>query len=193
MELAPEQERALAYLRRKGTDAAVSDLAARVRTALTQLEGQIDALPETVVRQRPAAGKWSVQEVVDHLRVSHRLAIDQLRAVLGGESVDVDEAIPAGLISEDPFALSWPAQVAALKDVHREFLAALAEGTDSTPLDARVPLVMVIKAQAQAGTDQPLARPNYEWIAAIDWKAFALALAVHTREHQDQIARILAS
>jgi DinB superfamily len=82
--LRPEQEAALRYVREKGTDAPVASIRERMATTFAELEALLAALPADQVRLRPAPGKWSVHEIVDHLIESHRPAIDELRELVRG-------------------------------------------------------------------------------------------------------------
>lgn len=182
--MTPEQERATSYLRRKGTEADPESVRQWIASAFDALESTLDELDAEAVRRRPANGGWCVQEVVDHLVESHRRAAAQLAAVVAGRPAG--DAIPAGLLSADPLARDWHGLVAALKRVHADVLDALAAGTAATSLETRAPVVMVVKVREDDGPPRPR-----EWIEELDWKAFALAVGVHTREHADQVRRIL--
>lgn len=181
--MSPEQERAMSYLRRKGTEAEPASVRQRIAAAFDDLESTLDALDGETARRRPATGGWCVQEVVDHLVESHRRAAAQLDALVSGRPPG--EAIPAGLLSADPLARGWDDLVAALKRVHRDLLDAFAKGTAATSLETRAPIVMVVKVREDGSL-----RPR-EWIEELDWKAFALGIGIHTREHADQVRRIL--
>ena len=54
-------------------------------------------------------------------------------------------------------------------------------------MSAKAPFVMVIKVP---GPDGP---KILEWIDAVDWKAYAQALRVHTHEHCAQVERTIAA
>ncbi|HEX9670884.1 MAG TPA: DinB family protein [Thermoanaerobaculia bacterium] len=184
--MAPEQERALAYLRRKGTDADPESLRQRIAAAFADFESTLEGLGGEDVRRRPAGGGWCVQEVVDHLVESHRRAAAQLAAIVAGRPAC--EAVPAGLLSADPLARDWDDLASELKRVHAEVLDAFAKGTAEIGAAPRAPVVMVVKVREGDGPPQPR-----EWIEELDWKAFALGIGVHTREHADQVRRILGA
>lgn len=181
----PEQQRALDYVRRKGTEADPESIRQRLVAAFGELEASVDSLDARAARRRPASGGWCVQEIVDHLVESHRRAARQLDALVSGRPPG--DAIPASLLSADPLAHDWDDLVATLKKVHADVLGAFAKGDASTSLEWRAPVVFVVKVREDDGSLRPR-----EWIEEADWKAFALGIAVHTREHVDQIRRTLA-
>jgi hypothetical protein len=86
--LRPEQEAALRYAREKGTEAPVASIRERMARTFAQLEALLAALPEGAVRRRPAPGRWSVQEIVDHLIESHRPAVDQFLDLLRAHTLE---------------------------------------------------------------------------------------------------------
>jgi len=184
--LRPEQEAALAYARRRGTEAPIAAIAERLRRTFGELDALLDTVPDDVAARSPAPGAWSVREVVDHLVVSHRRAVDQLRELLAGRA-PADGAIPAGLQSEAPEATPWPELADELARVHAEFLRAVESAADATPLDARAPVVMVVKCARPDGSLEPV-----HWVESFDWKAFAILFRMHAREHLGQIRRVLA-
>jgi hypothetical protein len=187
MALRPEQERALEYIRRKGTEGPLPELHERVAKTLGDLEALLDGIGEDEARRKPTPDRWCVQEIVDHLVESHRPAVAEIRALLRGER-PAGGPIPASLLSTDPMGRSWPDLVQQLKEVHADFLAALATASDESPGEARAPVVLVIKAEEPDGRVVPV-----EWIGELDWKAYAATLRVHTIEHQGQIERTLAT
>ena len=103
MTLQPEQERALAYARRQSTETPLADLRQRVAKTFAALDAQLASIPAAHARIRPAPAAWSVHEVVDHLIVSHRPAMDLLRTLLAGRELE-GGPMPAGLQSPEPLA-----------------------------------------------------------------------------------------
>jgi hypothetical protein len=176
-ELTPEQTRAVDYLRRKGTEAAVAEIRHKVAEAFRELDELVARIPEEAVRTRPRPGRWCVQEVVDHLIESHRPACDELAGLLEGRA-PAGEPIPAHLQSPDVLEKEWPALVREMSAVHGRFAGLVAGAPEDTPLVARAPLVMVIS--------------GLEWIEELDWKAYAMAFRAHALGHAGQIRAILA-
>lgn len=173
----PEQTRAVEYLRRSGTQAPVADIRRKVAETFRELDELVAGIPEAAVRVRPRPGRWCVQEVVDHLIVSHRPAGEELAGLLQGETPE-GEPIPAHLQSPDVMEKEWPALVREMSAVHERFASLVAEAPEDTPLQARAPLVMVIEGM--------------EWIEELDWKAYAIAFRAHALGHAGQIRAILA-
>ncbi len=181
----PEQERALAYLDRKGTSADSAAVYRAVARTFEQLERRLDTIDPGTAGARPTPDQWSLHEIVDHLIESHRPAVGQLRAALSGQ--DPGEAIPAGILSPDPQARGWAERVTELRTVHRDFLHELARGDDAaTPRE--IPIVMVLKVAADDGKPEVL-----EWIERLHWRAFAIGVKVHSLEHLAQIDRVEAA
>lgn len=182
----PERAAALEYLRRKGTEAPVAWLVSKLRTTFDQFERQIDGVPEELRARRPAPAAWSIHEIVDHLVESHRPAVVELRELCAGISPK-GGPVPARLTSARPFDRPWPALVAELKDLHAQIVQVVTAAGEGTPTIVKAPFVMVIKVPGAGG---PEVR---EWIDAVDWKAYAQALRIHTHEHRAQVERTQAA
>ncbi|MEM8964261.1 MAG: DinB family protein [Acidobacteriota bacterium] len=177
----PEQARALAYLERRGTKASTSSVRQALTEAFHTIEARLATVPAEVAAQSPPEGGWSIHEIVDHLVISHRPAICQLRDAVAGKACD--EPIEAHLLSSDPWAIDWTTQQEALATVHRDILACLDGVADLHRSKVRIPTVFVIKVD-----DRPI-----EWTEPLEWKAFAMGIRVHTLEHLAQVERTLAA
>ena len=184
VELRPEQRRALDYVRAKGSEAPAAEVRRRVAAALAEIEELLATTPASRTSRRPEPTRWSIHEVVDHLVESHRPAVRDLELLLAGQS-PAGGPIPAGILSPDPFRRPWPEICADLREVHRELLALLAGAGDETPTTARAAVEMVVRCATPDGGTEPV-----HWVERFDWKAHALLLGVHTREHAGQIRRI---
>jgi hypothetical protein len=183
--LRPEKVRALAYLKRKGTDAPIELLRQRITEAFADFEKMIASVPPSLRLRSPGPDRWSAQEVVDHLIESHRPAVAQLESLLKGLTPETG-AVPASLQSADPLSRNWDELVAELKQIHASLISLLEGASDSCSLEVRVPVTMVMKAD-----DQPEPQASVQWEERLDWKAFAQTLRVHTIEHRSQIERTL--
>ncbi|HET9229044.1 MAG TPA: DinB family protein [Thermoanaerobaculia bacterium] len=175
--MTPEQTRAVEYLRRAGTGAPVAEIRRKVSETFRELDELVAGIPEEVVRVRPRPGRWCVQEVVDHLILSHRPAGEELACLLRGEKPPGDP-VPAHLQSPDVMEKDWPALVREMSAVHGRFASLVAEASEDTPLEVRAPLVMVIQGM--------------EWLEELDWKAYAVAFRAHALGHAAQVRAILA-
>ncbi len=182
----PEQERALTYLRRRGTEAPLAAIRERVAETYREIEAAASGIDEARAAARPPSGGWCVMEVVDHLTLTDRAAAEQLRVLLAGQSSP--EAVPAGLLSPDPFAMPWPTLLGEFRRVHRELLAILDGASEHASLVPKAKIEMVVKHQRPDGTLEPI-----HWFEHFDWKAFAITFHAHNREHLAQIGRILAA
>jgi len=185
-ELRPEQARALVYARRRGSEAPAESIRRRVSETYAELQSLIATVPPAIAREHRATSGWSIQEVVDHLVESDRPAVAQLAELLAGRSVG--EPIPASLQSANPHALDWDALQSSLRAVHREIVALLDGAGDEVPLEATAAVQMVVKCATPDGSLEPVS-----WLERFDWKAFAVLLHAHNREHIAQIQRILAA
>lgn len=185
MPLLPEQLRVLAYARKRGTDAPLDGIRTRVAGTFAEFEALVETIPPETAREHRSTSVWSVQEVVDHLIVSERPAVQQLAKLLAGE--DDDQPIPAGLQSADPFALDWPVLRQEFRTVHENLRDLLARASDDVSLTATAPVQLVVKCARPDGTLEPVT-----WVERLDWKAYAiLLLHAHNREHIAQVQRIL--
>ena len=185
MDLRPEQRRALDYLRRKGTEATPAQLRDHLATTFHEFESLLAIVPPAWRAAPPGPGRWSAHEVVDHLVVSHRGAVEQLRLLLAGSRPRA--AVPPGLRSERPLDRSWDELFAELRAIHRAFVDLVTTAPENQSLDVKAPIAMVVKVPNDAGELTPLV-----WEHELDWKAFAQAFRSHTLEHRTQIARSLS-
>ena len=186
MSLLPEQIRALAYVRKRGTDAPVDSIRERVAATYAELDALVEGIAAPLALQVRNTSEWSIQEVVDHLVESDRPAVDQLGQLLRRQSSG--EPIPASLQSQHPRDLDWDTLRERLRTVHENLLALLANASDDIPLSATAAVQMVVKCADAEGNLRPVS-----WIEHFDWKAFAILLHAHNREHIAQVQRILSA
>jgi DinB superfamily len=180
----PEQARAKAYLLEKGTRAPVAQIRERVADAFAATEALLEGVTESQARRPPGGGEWSVQEILDHLVETHRLALQEMCALLENRHSPVSP-IPAGLQSAAPLARGWDELRAALRAVHRDVLDVLEAAPDRLT-EARAPIVMVINARGADGAVTPR-----HWIEHCDWKACAVIFRLHELDHLGQARKAL--
>src|SRR5579872_875981 len=82
--LAPESIRMMEYLKTRAGELTASAICSRVRASAQELEDHVAAVPKDKVRWRPAAGKWSIAEVVDHISQTQARGTEELRHLLAG-------------------------------------------------------------------------------------------------------------
>lgn len=186
MELLPEQERALGYVRRRGTEAPLAEIRARVGGTYREIEALVATVDTRIAGERPRPSSWSIHEVVDHLVESERPAVQQLAQLLDGRSVE--HAIPASLQSERPFEVAWPDLVGRFRDVHERILWLLDSASDGLPLVATAPVELVVKCTSPDGVLEPV-----HWFERLDWKAYAIVIHMHNSEHIGQVQGVLDS
>jgi hypothetical protein len=163
----------------------LSNIRRKLAETFQELDSLVAEIPEDLVRVHPGPGRWCVQEIVDHLIVSHRWAGNELASLLNGE-VPADGPIPASLQSPDAMDLDWPALRREMSDVHARLASLAADAADETSLAVRAPIVMVVKVQGEDGEVRPV-----QWRAELDWKAYVMAFRAHVLEHIAQIRRTL--
>lgn len=183
----PEQIRALAYIRRQGTEARLAEIRDRLASCFQDLEDFLDELDRDEVRRRPAPRAWSPHEVVDHLVVSHQPAIGEIAELIAGRR-PLGGPIPASLQSPEPFRFRWEDLLDDLRRVHESVIEALERASDETPIGVRAPVEVVVQVREPDGRRVPIA-----WIEEFDWKGYTVVLRMHTMEHHRQIERALAA
>jgi hypothetical protein len=183
----PEQLRALAYIRRQGTEARLAEIRDRLAACFHDLEDFLDELDRDEVRRRPSPRSWSPHEVVDHLVMSHQPAVGEIAELIAGRR-PLGGPIPASLQSPEPFRFRWEDLQADLRRVHESFLEAVERATDATPTGVRAPVQVVVQVREADGR-----RVAVSWVEDFDWKAYAVILRMHTMEHHRQIERALAA
>ena len=173
----PEQVKARAYLKERGTDAPIAEIRERVADAFATMDALLESVDAARAARRPGDRDWSVQEVVDHLVETHPRALEEMRALIDDRHSPVSP-IPAGLQSAHPMARPWDGLRATLHRLHREVLAG-GRGVEHVGLrnvDARLRQVygdehgLVVETAVGAGTlvrmRVPKAQPRPE--ASVD-------------------------
>jgi hypothetical protein len=178
----PEQQRALDYLARKGTNATVEELRRQVRHAFSAMEAELDAVPLEARDTAPAPGKWSPHQILDHLILSHGPAVPQLASLLAGITPE-GVAIPADLDTPPHLLKPWEELRAQLGAIHAEIEDLLARANDTVSLEPKALIEMVVKVDGQP----------VHWHAEVDWKAFVQGIRVHVLEHREQLRRAVGS
>jgi DinB superfamily len=176
----PEQQRALDYLARRGTQAPASELLAQLQHAFRSVEELFESVGIEQRGQPPAPGKWSPHQILDHLVLSHEPAIAQLESLLAGVSPP-GVAIPAGLQSPDAERKSWDELIDRMRGMHRAYVRLVASANDQLSLEPKATIEMVVKVDGQP----------VHWHEQADWKAFVQGVRVHTLEHRSQLERCL--
>ena len=186
MTMPPEQVKAKAYLRERGTEAPVAQIRERVAEAFAAMDTLLDGVAETEARHQPGGGEWSVLEIADHLVETHPRALEEMCALLENRHSPVSP-IPAGLQSAAPLARRWDDLRAELRRLHGRVLEVLAAAPDRLTT-ARAPIIMVINARDPDGSVKPM-----HCIEECDWKACAVIFRLHELDHLGQVRKTLRS
>ena len=184
MRMPPEQVKALAYLKERGTETPVAQIRERVAAAFATMDALLESVTEAQAAQRPGDGEWCVHEVVDHLVETHPRALEEMRALMDDRHSPVSP-IPAGLQSARPMARRWGDLRASLRSLHRDVLDVLAAAPDRMT-EVRAPIIMVVNVREADGTVKPL-----HWTEHCDWKACAVIFRLHEMDHLTQIRKAL--
>ncbi|HUM16568.1 MAG TPA: DinB family protein [Candidatus Nitrosotalea sp.] len=180
----PEQVKAKAYLREKGTEAPVAQIRQRVADAFATVDTLLDSVTEAQAARKAVDDEWCVHEIVDHLVETHPLALEEMRALMGNRHSPVSP-IPAGLQSARPMSRRWDDLRATLRQLHREVLEVL-DGAPDRLTEARAPIIMVINVRDAGGSVKPM-----HWIEPCDWKACAVIFRLHEMDHLTQARKAL--
>src|SRR5579872_5394687 len=130
--LAPESIRMMEYLKTRAGELTASAICSRVRASAQELEDHVAAVPKDKVRWRPAAGKWSIAEVVDHISQTQARGTEELRHLLAGRRPPlppVYEALRSGAGEWAP----WELLVDELHQVNQAMIEVLQSAPDVAP------------------------------------------------------------
>jgi hypothetical protein len=185
--LAEAQRKAREYLHANGTAAPPEALRKRVRQAFERLETFLRSVDAARAAKVAWEGEWSLHEIADHVVETHRPSLDELRALLAGRR-PAGGPVPASLQSANPFARSYAAVLADMKDIHAAVVAALDAARDDFSTAARAPIVMVANATDATGATVPV-----HWVEEFDWKAYAAVLRLHAIDHLHQAKKVFAA
>jgi hypothetical protein len=161
-----EREKLRSYLAAQSAKLSAADIRRRVDEAATEFFAALGPATDATARTAPAAGEWSVAEIVDHVAVTLDDVTRIVRALSAGRR-------PAGPIaSHDPAsaATPYPELVAHLRRSHAAALELLGTLDGEPHTDLRVP-------------DGDFGELN--------WKGFALILRLHYKDHAQQARRAL--
>ena len=186
--LCPDAERMLDYLRTRSAELGLAGIHERVRAALAELDKVVEAIPEADIRRRPAAGKWNIAEVVDHIAQTQIRSAEELRHMFHGRRPPGPPVYEA-LRSAGAAWASWKELVDGLRSSSNELneVLALAPG-EAEEKAARVRTILVVNRELPGGGTGPQIFP-----VDLDWREYALAQRLHALDHRTQIKKIRES
>lgn len=183
MDLLPEQIAVMEYLKERGTEADAATLLASFRATVDEAYHAFSIVPPALRLAEPGPGKWSAQEILDHVLECHRCAPAQLQRLLRGEQGD--EAIRAFVQSPNPRAHPWRSMLHEFRAVHQAMIEAADAFDAEAPLNVGAPIELVTRLRDTPRTQE------IEWTAYLDWKAYLAALRKHLQQHVKQLERTL--
>jgi hypothetical protein len=185
MDLSPEAERLLDYLRTRAAALDLTGLRERIRAAAQELDSAIAAVSENEARLRPIPDKWNIAEVVDHIAQTQIRAAEELRHLMAGRcppGPPVYEALRSGAAAWAP----WTELVDGLRSANDELIGLLASPPVESSATAKTVLV-VLRALPDGKVEPQI------FFADLAWKEYALCQRLHLLDHRTQIKKLHAA
>lgn len=89
-----------------------------MQESAAEIKGLLQNIPEPVWKQSPAAGKWSIGEIIAHLCDTDLAAGFRFRAIAGG-----DDGVPIIGYDQERWAVAGNYKAARIEDSLKSFLA----------------------------------------------------------------------
>ena len=162
-----EQQKLQGYLRAQGAKLSAEQIRDRIQEAADEFLGAVDGVGEPVAKKSPAAGEWSLAEILDH--VIHTL--ERIIGVMGGLVAGRKPSAPLEIGATSGIAaLPWPELLARL----RRSQAALSGLLTANRHEPHVHL-----------------RVLEGYFGELNWKEYALILRLHYKDHAGQVLKTL--
>jgi hypothetical protein len=164
-----EQDKLRSYLAAQSAKLTAAEIGSRLDEAAGEFFAVLEGVSETAAHKRPAAGEWSVAEVVDHVTLTLEEVSRIVRTLAGG--VRPSQPMTVALVP-----VNGGRPLAELAARLRRSQAALAEFLGA-----------------------PSAEPNTElrvsdnYFGEINWKGYALILRLHYKDHAQQVRKTRSS
>ena len=172
----------------------VTAVSARLDAARAALQSAVEAVPPRVRRERPAAGRWCVNEVLEHLSMVEGTFTQRIAAA-------IDTARRAGLGPEHaPARTPLPANIEAIiaDRVNRRTAPELVQprgGVDASAAWERVERTRAVlhdTLRAADGLALSEVTQTHPFFGTLDTYQFAELIAAHEARHTEQIKEIAA-
>jgi hypothetical protein len=162
-----EQQKLQGYLKAQGAKLSAEQIRDRIQEASDEFLGVVQGAPEALVRKAPAAGEWSLADVLDH--VIHTL--ERITGVIGGLVSGRKPPAPLEIGATSGIAgLPWGDLLARLRRSQASLSALLTANRHEPHVDLRVP------------------EGNF---GELNWKEYALILRLHYKDHAGQAVKTL--
>ena len=158
-----EQQKLQGYLRSQGAKLSAEQVRDRIQEASDEFLGVVQGAPEALVRKAPAAGEWSLAEVLDHVVFT----LERITGVIGGRKPPAPLEIGA---TSGIAGLPWRDLLTRLSRSQAALSALLTANHHEPHVDLRVP-------EGDFGE--------------LNWKEYALILRLHYKDHAGQARKTL--
>jgi hypothetical protein len=185
--LAPESIRMMEYLRNRSQEMSAIAICERVRKAAEELGRALELVTASQARSHPAAGKWSIAEVVDHIAQTQIRATEELRHLLAGRRPPLPPAYEALRSGAGQWA-PWNVLVEELHAANRAMIEVLDGAIDSIPGDAPTVRAVVVTLRK---LEEDRTEPQI-YFAELNWKEYALLQRLHLLDHRTQVKKLHA-
>ena len=158
-----EQQKLQGYLRSQGAKLSAEQVRDRIQEASDEFLGVVQGAPEALVRKAPAAGEWSLAELLDHVVFT----LERITGVIGGRKPPAPLEIGA---TSGIAGLPWRDLLTRLSRSQAALSALLTANHHEPHVDLRVP-------EGDFGE--------------LNWKEYALILRLHYKDHAGQARKTL--
>jgi hypothetical protein len=162
-----EQQKLQGYLRSQGAKLSAEQIRDRIQEAAEEFLAVIQHVGEPVARKSPAAGEWSLAEVLDHVIYT----LERITGVIGGlvsgrkPPAPLEIGAASGIASQP-----WSDLLARLRRSQSALAALLTANRNEPHVDLRVP---------------------EGYFGELNWKEYALILRLHYKDHAGQARKTL--
>jgi hypothetical protein len=177
----PEKEKAFEYLTVRAEGMSATQIRARLRAAVVELEAVLDGVDEGAARASVVRGEWTIAQVVDHVAQGTIRVADELRCLVEGRrppAVPVYEGIVSGAAHRVPFAELLDGMRAANAEVD----ALLTRAVETEPPAGAIARTIMVINRAD-GT------PEF-FDMELTWKGYAMTQRLHLLDHRSQIKKL---
>ena len=164
-----EQQKLQGYLRAQGAKLSAEQIRDRIQEAADEFLGVVEGVGEPVARKSPAAGEWSLAEVLDHVVFT----LERITGVIGGLVLGrkppepLETGATSGIASQP-----WSDLLARLRRSQAALSAVLTANRHEPHVDLRVP---------------------EGYFGELNWKEYALILRLHYKDHAGQALKTLGA
>jgi len=179
--VSPERAKAQEYLTTRAEAMTATQIRARMRAAVVELDAALDSVDEGAARASSVPGVWTIAQVVDHVAQGTARVADELRCLIEGKcppAVPVYEGIVSGAAHRVPFAELLDGMRAANAEVD----ALLGRAIDSEPPAGATARTILVFNRAD-GTEE-------FFDMDLTWKGYAMCQRLHLLDHRSQIKKL---